>query len=1138
MSKLLTPSIDQGNKESQNIIVEDLEHQHYGQTQKQPSWKDGKQIESLTNLQVVPLKKGDQEQFNSEGYNNEATSLNKICSEKRISQEKMINIDNTGIKQYQSNKGSMSDRGIDAWGEKLKKRQSKNYMYMPRQSDVSKDISTSMGEDQTIFAFSKGPNRYKMTKRESVFDKPNQEHLFMQKMRKRVMRFFQNYTNKGKLQFYEKLSVHRTINDKSDCYFDKKSQLPFSWIFNKLQKKLITIYSQSFISKIPVIRQQTYLSLILNFLVILYNFLFFLLLSIILVFPDVIPGSQTTLYKITLGIWIFEVLLKLNTSTHKDSNVITNRKQIVAIYFKKYIIWDSISFILLILLILGAYISQDLGDGWSVYILFQIICFVKLFNLQKDLEVFQQQLCTMVRRYYLIKLINLIVKFFIIGHMIALIWYLIGKFEQRYLGESVTWQNQGILQDPSWWRLYLMAMNWSLMMMTTSQSTGTTVLQIFFATFIMLFTTIIAGYMITVTGQILSEMDASEENKKTDLNIINDYMRNKKISSNLQLKVNVYLDYFYQKNYQKQQEDTKNVLSKISSELRSNLQKEYFYQILSKIDFLKYNYTAQSLQNIAIKCEEIAYFPNQTIFEENDYSNAALLIIIEGSVEIYSQVANSHEIKVITQLKEGNILGQINFFTGMARSASARSVGFTKIARITRDNFMEVVKDNEQDIQTFYQMKDNILLYENYREMNIKCSACQSFGHLQGSCSLVHFNKEFAIQSAKVSNQIQQRRGVNLNQRKVNKKHNTLKKLQETVEKNLQLLQTALQDSNFYTQTLENEEVEEDGDDLSSSSEAKLQNQNSLKSQQQLKKIPEQEDEEEDRNSNYQLINKNKNKENQEDNNTQLPFSSSSQSQAEQQDGNVNRRLLQNNQISQFNTQNERLEQIHKQSDLINLNKKTDKTDENQQQIKIQANQILPEEAINKKKQINKHFSPVYTQNAQKQTRLEMKMKLQEIKDIQEQENQSNSPDRSPQSQNGEEMLMFDQIKENYLQTQNTVYDELNSSYNNILNNSSTHGGKIDKNIRKYQSIMDTFYWSFDKQKNYDFYFNHGNAFIKIHQYKYYQKKKELKQFQAGALIKGMQSRRSKGSRGASFLVQKIQMLQNIGSLVNIKQLK
>lgn len=51
--------------------------------------------------------------------------------------------------------------------------------------------------------------------------------------------------------------------------------------------------------------------------------------------------------------------------------------------------------------------------------------------------------------------------------------------------------------------------------------------------------------MINATGQILVEIDASEENKRNDLNIINDYMRNKNISTNLSNRVNVYLDYYY-----------------------------------------------------------------------------------------------------------------------------------------------------------------------------------------------------------------------------------------------------------------------------------------------------------------------------------------------------------------------------------------------------------------------------------------------------------------------------------------------------------------------------------------------------------------------------------------------------------------
>lgn len=76
-------------------------------------------------------------------------------------------------------------------------------------------------------------------------------------------------------------------------------------------------------------------------------------------------------------------------------------------------------------------------------------------------------------------------------------------------------------------------MYWALTLMTTGSNVATTILQTFFTTFIMLFTTILIGYMLNATGVILQEIDASEENKRNDLNIINEYMREKNISINL-----------------------------------------------------------------------------------------------------------------------------------------------------------------------------------------------------------------------------------------------------------------------------------------------------------------------------------------------------------------------------------------------------------------------------------------------------------------------------------------------------------------------------------------------------------------------------------------------------------------------------
>lgn len=45
------------------------------------------------------------------------------------------------------------------------------------------------------------------------------------------------------------------------------------------------------------------------------------------------------------------------------------------------------------------------------------------------------------------KLANLIIKLFIIGHCIACAWYIIALIETTYFGEEVTWYSDSIAGD-------------------------------------------------------------------------------------------------------------------------------------------------------------------------------------------------------------------------------------------------------------------------------------------------------------------------------------------------------------------------------------------------------------------------------------------------------------------------------------------------------------------------------------------------------------------------------------------------------------------------------------------------------------------------------------------------------------------
>lgn len=82
----------------------------------------------------------------------------------------------------------------------------------------------------------------------------------------------------------------------------------------------------------------------------------------------------------------------------------------------------------------------------------------------------------MLKRIYLIQLFSLIIKLFLIAHIISCLWYFLALIELYYLEEEKTWFDDSIGEDRIWWKLYISALYWSLTLMTTGSNTATTVL--------------------------------------------------------------------------------------------------------------------------------------------------------------------------------------------------------------------------------------------------------------------------------------------------------------------------------------------------------------------------------------------------------------------------------------------------------------------------------------------------------------------------------------------------------------------------------------------------------------------------------------------------------------------------------------
>ncbi|KAL4449082.1 hypothetical protein ABPG74_021074 [Tetrahymena malaccensis] len=588
--------------------------------------------------------------------------------------------------------------------------------------------------------------------------------LKLTRIRKKIMTFFNNKTIIGRTNLLKNNQIQSIINDLSDVNDS----------LNRTNSKrtcleILQYLGQSkfnFLKHIPPFNPQNSIVFFLNFIFCLLNCLFYLVLSIDIIF-DV--NITETFIQVGVCLQIVEILIKLNTSVYIHTEYFSDREVIFLKYLKQNLIYDLLP---LLSLIIQFYLGGNLN------IVLKAISFIKIYNVDKDYKVIYDQICISAQKYYyLVQLIHLILSLFLLAHSIACCYYFVGLIEKHYLNID-TWFSTGFTTDDQvWWKLYLEAINWSLTLMTTGSNVVYTPLQAFFTSFIMLFSTIIFGYFINIIGDILAQKDEAEQNQRKDINVINQYMRKRSINRDLQRVINLDIEYFYQKNYKKEEEQNQSVLDKLSINLKQQLKKEYFGRVLSHFNCLNTNFSEETKQKLALQMQEEYFLPNQIIFNQEKVGFDSLMFVVDGEIELTKQSSSYLGSQIIGNISQNEVFGTYSFFTGQADDLQAKAITFTSIIKIQREIFQNIIKDNDKDQQQFNMIKDNILYYDNYQLVNISCSVCKNFKHLTTDCPQVHFDKLEFQNKLKFYQSVKQKRGDFI--RKKQKNLNTLSQIKQ-----------------------------------------------------------------------------------------------------------------------------------------------------------------------------------------------------------------------------------------------------------------------------------------------------------------------------------------------------------------------
>ncbi|KAL4486680.1 hypothetical protein ABPG72_022155 [Tetrahymena utriculariae] len=553
---------------------------------------------------------------------------------------------------------------------------------------------------------------------------------FIMKIRRKILHFYQTRTPSGRRSYLKDIKVRQYINDLSDIWTDNNQICLRSYFYQFVQ--FFQYKNCKLVKQIPLFNPQHPVYFFFNLLFCFLNIVFYTFFSCAVVFQFQLTYEDHFFTTVSI-FWIIEIIKKLNTSIYINVNLVKDRYAILGFYIKNQAIYDFLAFFL--------FLSSQ--DNRLLNIILKIISFLKLKNVYKEASEIEKQLCIAIENYYYVQIANLILKTCLLGHIIAFIWYLVGQIELNYLQNENTWYESSIGKDGEWWKLYLQAYYWALTLMATGSNLAETPLQIFFTSFIMPFTTIIFGYLIGMIGVILSEIGEEEEKKRKDINVINKYMRIRNISKNIQRVVNLDLEYYYQKNFKKIQEENQQVLTKISCHLNEKLKTDYFGKIFSKIGFLNQNFGQETIEKLSLSCQEQYFLPNQIIFNENDKEDLSLIYIVEGEVELSRQVSSEEAAsKILRVVKQDSVFGELSFFTGNQRNASAKATTFTTILKVSRQQFIEIVKGNDKEFQQLCLIKDNILQYNDYRLLQIKCRICHDFKHFESDCPIMHFDRD------------------------------------------------------------------------------------------------------------------------------------------------------------------------------------------------------------------------------------------------------------------------------------------------------------------------------------------------------------------------------------------------------------
>lgn len=554
----------------------------------------------------------------------------------------------------------------------------------------------------------------------------------------------------------------------------------------------------------------------------------FFYIPLLMAFESVHDQEYSQQYKISFLTSLFligDLLINFNTAYFKNGIVERRRSKILKNYLHTRFSYDLFTCLPIVFDWIFSIYSYNLGfTDYRSYRPFHYMKFLFFMKFSTFREISNRILEKFLLKEKFQNMLALCKVFFIsilVAHLFACFWYLTADISNSHR----TWLMQSNINDASWQTQYLYSMYWaSITMMTvgygdiTPQNETETVVCLISV----LLGCAVYAYNINSIGMILQDLNKESISFNHNINIINQFMERKKIHTDLQMRIREYLRFIWKEENAQNLEEEQKIIELLSSSLKEELLIEAYGSVLKKYPMFFANFSENSLRKVVTIIKDIKLIPDENIFLENEEDTLCIFFIMKGSVELFAN--NGETPLVVSKLGIGDYFGEIGFFSGKKRVLSAKSKDFTTLFSVNRGEFVKVLQENSDDFEKFCMIQDQILLYENYYPLKLRCFSCNQLGHLAGQCHLIHFmaDKEKVIKTYNFY--VDQKRDGNF-KRKFRKKNalktkkqliTTSNKLKKMLKKEKEDAATQIQQTSselLFSDCEEDEEEEEDNDE-------------------------------------------------------------------------------------------------------------------------------------------------------------------------------------------------------------------------------------------------------------------------------------------------------------------------------------